>query len=297
MAHIRTKKIWEHNAPAPTDETAYWRRREFLSAVGLAGLAGTAWGGIALAGSSANIQAISDPSRPPPGNFVEFSAWHAEAAAQAQALDTRDWPITIDGLVEHPLTLQAGDLIAGLQQEERSYRFRCIEGWSATVPWTGFPLRALLERVKPLSGARYVRFESFNLPEIAPVQASGYYSAWPYGETLSLREAAHELTFLASGVYGKPLPTSHGAPLRLVVPWKYATKSVKSITRIRVLDTPLPGFWETNRPSMSDPLCNVDPNYAHTRIPQHQELCIGTGEWRETLPLNGYAEWVNALYV
>jgi methionine sulfoxide reductase catalytic subunit len=302
MAHISLKKRWQRDDLPVTDEHAYWGRREFIRAVGLAGLAGATF----LAGANSpdetvrSLSGIAEAGRSAAtilgGNYVEFSSWNAEAALLAQAMNPQDWPITIGGLVQRPMTIEAGALTERMQQEERTYRFRCIEGWNMTVPWTGFSLRSLLEWVQPLSNARFVRFDSFHLPEIAPGQASGYYASWPYGEILTLDEAMHELTFLASGVYGTRLPKHNGAPLRLVVPWKYATKSVKAVTRIQFLDSPTPTFWQANRPAACDFFCNVDPHYPHSSVPQGKELIVGTGQWQNTRFMNGYADLVASLY-
>ena len=208
---------------------------------------------------------------------------------------TSPWQIEIGGLVEKKLVFEVADLIRAMPLEERLYRFRCVEAWAMAVPWTGFPLRELIKLAKPLSAAKHVRFVSFLNEDVAPNQNPNR-GPWPYTEGLTIVEAMNELTLLVTGIYGRPLPKQHGAPLRLVVPWKYGFKSIKSIVRIDFTAEQPRTFWNSNRPREYDFTANVDPDVAHPRWSQASEKMIDTGERRATLPYNGYGEWVAGLY-
>jgi sulfoxide reductase catalytic subunit YedY len=227
-------------------------------------------------------------------NFYEFGSsktiWR-----QAQALKTRPWVVKIDGLVETPLELGIDDLIRRMQIEERLYRLRCVEAWAMAVPWTGFPLKALVDLARPSAGARYVRFETFQNPAIAPGQKQGWYP-WPYTEGVTLAEATNDLAFMVTGVYGKPLRKQFGAPLRLALPWKYGFKSVKSIQRISFTAERPVSFWEKLQPSEYGFWANVNPQVNHPRWSQASETLIGTSERRPTQLFNGYAPLVADLY-
>jgi methionine sulfoxide reductase catalytic subunit len=228
-------------------------------------------------------------------NFYEFGTSKYIQRA-AQALQTRPWMLKIDGLVEKPREIGIDDLIKAMQpREERIYRFRCVEAWSMVVPWSGFPLRALLDFAKPLSGAKYVRFETFFDPKMAPEQASPLYP-WPYIEGLSMAEAAHDLAFMVTGVYGKALPKQFGAPLRLAVPWKYGFKSIKSIRRISFVAEKPVGLWEALQPSEYGFFANVNPEVSHPRWSQASENVLGAKGRIPTQLFNGYATEVAGLY-
>jgi len=204
--------------------------------------------------------------------------------------------IEIGGLVKRPLVLDHDALHRLAPIEERVYRLRCVEGWAAVVPWLGVPLAAVVEAARPLDSARFVRFESH--PPVAPQAGGGHLRPpSPYSEGLTLAEATNELAFLATGIYGHDLPLHHGAPLRLVVPWKYAHKSIKAVTRIEFTATQPATFWNSIAPDEYPFHGNVDPHTPHPRWSQRREKMLGTGEVRETLPFNGYAEWVANLYV
>ena len=229
-------------------------------------------------------------------NFYEFGSgkriWR-----RARSLDLDGWTLEVGGLVERPLRIAAVDLARDAALEERVYRFRCVETWAMVVPWTGIPLRALLERARPLAAARYVGFESFHRPTQALGQLLGFWYPWPYREGLRLDEAENELVLLATGIYGKPLPPQHGAPLRLVVPWKYGFKSIKSIVRIELSAERPATFWNTIAPDEYPFESNVDPDVAHPRWSQASERLLGSEERQPTLLYNGYAPWVAGLYV
>ncbi|HVZ14345.1 MAG TPA: protein-methionine-sulfoxide reductase catalytic subunit MsrP, partial [Bauldia sp.] len=260
---LRTRHGWEIPESRITPEAIFLDRRNLILA-GAAFVAATVAGDFILNHRNAPPLA-DDPSRrfypalrneayaSPPraltpeaistttNKFYEFGAGRNIAAA-ASALPIRPWTMAIDGLVDTPLTFGIDDLLARVSLEERIYRHRCVEGWSMVVPWTGFPLKALLALARPLASAKYVRFEAFSDPSIASGQRQSWYP-WPYVEALTVAEAAHELAFLVTGAYGKPLARSMGAPIRLHVPWKYGFKSVKSIVRVSFVEQRPRTFW------------------------------------------------------
>lgn len=227
-------------------------------------------------------------------NFYEFGSqkqiWKA-----AQALETDPWDIQVDGLVEEPFTIGFDDLVRKMPLEERLYRHRCVEAWSMTIPWTGFPLADLVAMAKPLSSARYVRFETFLDPDIAPGQRQNWYP-WPYVEGLTMEEAANELAFLVTGAYGHPLDNQFGAPIRLALPWKYGFKSIKSIKRINFTDERPVSFWQSILPAEYGFWANVNPEVPHPRWSQATEQVLQTGEKVPTVMFNGYGEQVGHLY-
>ncbi|WP_299934598.1 protein-methionine-sulfoxide reductase catalytic subunit MsrP [uncultured Nitratireductor sp.] len=227
-------------------------------------------------------------------NFYEFGS-HKQIARAAQALPTHPWDIEIDGLVEKPMTIAFEDLAKRMPLEERLYRHRCVEAWSMTVPWTGFPLSALLALASPLSSARYVRFETFNDPSVAGGQKQVWYP-WPYVEGVTMEEAGNDLAFMVTGVYGKPLAKQFGAPLRLALPWKYGFKSIKSIRRISFTEERPVSFWEEIAASEYGFWANVNPQVPHPRWSQAEERVLHTGETVPTQLFNGYGEEVAALY-
>ncbi len=226
-------------------------------------------------------------------NYYEFSL-NKSCYLQAASLKPRPWTVKIDGLVDKPMELGIDDLIKAMPLEERLYRHRCVEAWSMTMPWTGFPLKKLVDYAKPLSGAQFVRFETFMDPKMAPGQR-GFFP-WPYVEALTMAEATHDLALMVTGAYGKPLANVFGAPLRLHTPWKYGFKSIKSITKISFVDKRPETFWEASGPGEYGFWANVNPQVSHPRWSQATEEVIATGERRPTLLFNGYAEQVAGLY-
>jgi sulfoxide reductase catalytic subunit YedY len=228
-------------------------------------------------------------------NFYEFtgtkSAWQ-----HVGKFITHPWAVEIDGLCRKPRTFDLDDLLKTFSLEERQYRHRCVETWAMCIPWTGFPLAALLKSVEPLAAATHVAFQSFHRPEQAPNVAAFAHFPWPYTEGLRLDEAMNPLAFLATGMYGHPLWKQHGAPVRLAVPWKYGFKSIKSIVRISLVDRAPPTFWNTFAPEEYDFQANVNPEIAHPRWSQRQEWMLGTRELFPTVRYNGYAEYVASLY-
>ncbi|SDU28203.1 sulfoxide reductase catalytic subunit YedY [Verrucomicrobium sp. GAS474] len=229
-------------------------------------------------------------------NFYEFTTDKSRVGRLAAGFPTNPWTIRVGGLVEKPFEIGIEDLMAKFPAEERIYRMRCVEGWSMVVPWDGFPFAKFVDYCKPLSGAKHLRFLSFNDPAHAPGQRDNSFP-WPYYEGLRIDEARNDLTLGVTGVYGKPLPMQHGAPFRLVVPWKYGYKSPKSIVSIEFIAQQPPTFWNDLAPDEYSYLSNVDPRVPHPRWSQETERDIGNGDERiPTLPYNGYAAQVAALY-
>lgn len=221
-------------------------------------------------------------------NFYEFSTSKTSVARRAENFITRPWTIEVGGLVQKPKTFDIEEIFK-FPQEERIYRFRCVEGWSMVIPWVGFPLKTLLEKVEPLGHAKYVAFQTLYDSE----QMQSSFSAGidlPYVEGLRLDEAVHPLTILAAGLYGKQMPNQNGAPIRLVVPWKYGFKSIKSIVKITLTDDEPPTTWNIAAPREYGFYSNVNPNVRHPRWSQATENRIGEYTRRETLMFNGYAD-------
>jgi methionine sulfoxide reductase catalytic subunit len=228
-------------------------------------------------------------------NFYEFSTEKRAVAAEARGFVTRPWTVEVGGLVNKPRTFDIDDLLKIAPPEERTYRHRCVEGWSMVIPWVGFPLAALLRQVEPLSAAKYVAFQTLLDPKQMPNQNTGVLD-WPYLEGLRLDEAMHPLTILATGLYGGTLPPQDGAPIRLVVPWKYGFKGIKSIVKISLVDDEPTTTWKREWPQAYGFYSNVNPNVPHPRYSQKMEHRIGEFTSRNTLLFNGYAEQVGHLY-
>ena len=228
-------------------------------------------------------------------NFYEFSTNKEAVAASAARFIARPWTVTVDGRVHKPRVFDLDELLRISPPEERIYRMRCVEAWSMVIPWAGFSLSRLLKLVEPMASARYVAFESLRDPEQMPGQKTRVLD-WPYIEGLRLDEAMHPLALLASGLYGMELPAQNGAPLRLVVPWKYGFKGIKSIVRITLTDEQPSTTWSSAGPSEYGFLANVNPNVPHPRWSQATEQRLGESGRRPTLLFNGYAEQVGHLY-
>ena len=230
-------------------------------------------------------------------NFYEFSTDKEEVARLAQGFVTKPWKVAVEGLVNKPRVYDLDDLLKIAPQEERVYRHRCVERWSMVIPWVGFPLSELLKQVDPTSQAKYVAFETLYDPKRFPEQSGiGSGLDWPYVEGLRLDEAMHPLTILATGLYGETLPPQDGAPIRLVVPWKYGFKSIKSIVKITLVDKEPPTTWNLQSPREYGFYSNVNPNVSHPRWSQEKERRIGEYGLRDTLIFNGYADQVAGLY-
>ena len=303
---IRRRPSWALPESAATPEAVMLSRRNLLA--GAAGMMGAA------AMPQIALAALGDGLYPVPrneaftvdrpltdemlvktyNNFFEFGS-HKQISRAAQALEVEPWQVVIDGMVEKEIKIDAHDLIRKMPLEERLYRHRCVERWAITVPWSGFPLKALVEMAKPLSGAKYLRMESFKDASIASGQRAFWYP-WPYVEGLTIGESMNELAFIATGLYGKPMPKQNGAPLRLAVPWKYGFKSIKSITRFHFTDEMPKSFWMEVLGEEYGFYANINPGVPHRRWSQAQELLLGSDEWVPTRIYNGYAQQVAHLY-
>ena len=227
-------------------------------------------------------------------NFYEFDTSKSGVAYAAKDFVNKTWAVTVEGLVNNPKVFDLDELLK-FPLEERIYRLRCVEGWSMVIPWIGFPLHKLLEKVEPTSQARYVAFQTLLNPERMPNQRTGILE-WPYVEGLRLDEAMHPLTIMATGLYGETLPPQDGAPIRLVVPWKYGFKSIKSVVKITLVADEPPTTWNIQAPDEYGFYSNVNPDVPHPRWSQATERRIGEYGRRDTLLFNGYGEQVAHLY-
>ena len=296
-----------------TPEGIYARRRQILRAavaLGITAVAGGPAAAVLTAGKGTPIAGVRETGygeglEPTDyehvtryNNFYEFGTDKGDPARNAHTLRTRPWQVVVDGECEAPGEIGIEDILAGFPQEERIYRLRCVEAWSMVVPWVGFPLGDLLQRFKPTSAARYVAFETLYDPEQMPGQRRRVLD-WPYREGLRMDEAMHPLTILATGLYGELLPNQNGAPLRLVVPWKYGFKSIKSIVRISFTREMPPTSWSRSAPHEYGFYANVNPEVDHPRWSQARHRVIGGGLFggkEDTLMFNGYADQVAGLY-
>lgn len=228
-------------------------------------------------------------------NFYEFSTDKEGVASRSKDFKTRPWTLEVGGLVNNPKTYAIEDILARFPRQERIYRLRCVEAWSMVIPWLGFPLKDLLKEVEPTGEAKYVRFETLLDPEQMPGQSSGWYS-WPYVEGLRLDEAMNDLAILSTGLYGKDLLPQNGAPIRLVVPWKYGFKNIKSIVKLDLVAEQPTSLWMNAAPNEYGFYANVNPEVDHPRWSQGSERRIGESGRRKTLMFNGYEEEVASLY-
>lgn len=322
MVKIRSSEI--------TSEHHYFSRRKFMALAGLtAGAATLAACNVSLPAGSSNVDvapvAVDPPTDLPASlahempfasaetdelgtalntyeeitnynNYYEFTTNKAQVNPLSQGFAAYPWTVEVGGLVNNPKTFGIEDLISNFDQEERIYRLRCVEAWSMVVPWVGFSLADLIKEVDPKSEAKYVRFETVYRPEQMPGQTANWID-WPYVEGLTVDEAMHPLALMATGLYGKLIPNANGAPLRLVVPWKYGFKSIKGIVKIELTDTMPTSTWMQQAPNEYGFYANVNPTVDHPRWSQASERRIGGGLGRaETLMFNGYAEEVAGLY-
>ncbi len=277
-----------------TPEAAFLNRRQLM-----AGAAGLGFVGMA---SGAKAQ---DTLEPNPweditqyNNYYEFGTGKEDPAQYADALTTQPWSVKIDGMVDKPADYALEDIMKAMTIEERLYRFRCVEAWSMVIPWNGFELADLLNMAGVQSGAKYVAFETALRPDEMPGVRYPVLD-WPYVEGLRLDEAMHPLTIMATGIYGRDIPNQNGAPMRLVVPWKYGFKSIKSIVRITLTDQEPPTSWNKSAPNEYGFYSNVNPNVSHPRWSQASERPVGGGLFARRIPtlmFNGYEEEVASLY-
>ena len=328
MAFIHLPPSWQLPESAATPESAFWNRRKFLKSLVGAGIGASATSLVGCQRSKAVSDALSqtfgmpiadfaanpdfqDAGRPITeqiyassyNNFYEFGGtkniWE-----NAQRLPTDPWTVEVAGLVKNPRTYDLDDLTSRFPLEERVYRFRCVEAWAMVVPWLGFPMRSLLEDVEPTSDAKFVSFTSFYDSAITPGPAweFGLNLPWPYVEGLRIEEMANELAFFAVGIYGRTLPKQHGAPIRMVLPWKYGFKGAKSIVKIEFLDSQPATYWNTLSPNEYKFEANVEPEVPHPRWSQATEKIVGTNtnpfDWERqpTVIYNGYGDYVADLY-
>ena len=227
-------------------------------------------------------------------NFYEFGS-HKQIWKAAQKLEIRPWEVLIDGMVEQEIRVEADELIRKMPLEERITRHRCVEAWAMTIPWTGFPLKSLVDMARPLGSAKYLEMTTFSNPDVAKGQRQTFYP-WPYTEGLTIAEANNELSMIVTGAYGKPLAKQFGAPLRLAVPWKYGFKHIKSIVRFRFTEERPKTFWEIIAPSEYGFWANVNPGFSHPRWTQASERDLGLDKRVATKLYNGYGEYVAHLY-
>lgn len=299
---IRIPRGWEIPERDATPETLAFGRRAALKAaaglgaagIGLPALAQEALPATRNGRYAAGREITAERDATTYNNFYEFGADKGIHRA-AQKLPQRPWTIRVDGLVDRPREFGIEDLLKAMPIEERVYRLRCVEAWSMVVPWTGFPLSALLEQVGPQAGARYVRFETAALPAVMPGLRQAWYP-WPYIEGCTIEEAMNELSFMVVGAYGKPLAPQNGGPIRFHQPWKYGFKAGKSLVKVSLVAQRPKSFWEAIQPSEYGFWANVNPEVPHPRWSQASERVLGSGERVPTQLLNGYGEWVAGLY-
>ncbi len=317
---IKRNKGWEIPESRATPESVFLSRRAVLKGVGAIGgmiatgavLLGAAWASHEESGEadpSAHLYPVAQneafklkrvltPEKLAThyNNYYEFGS-QKEIFQLAQELPIRPWTIEIGGLVEEKMTLDIDDILARMPLEERLYRHRCVEAWSIAVPYSGFPLKALVDIVRPLGAAKYLVMQTFEMPEVARGQKQFWYP-WPYTDGLTMAEATNDLAFIATGYYGKPIPKQNGAPLRLAVPWKYGFKHVKGLARLTFLEERPVSFWEDIQASEYGFWANVNPEVAHPRWSQASEKFFGP-DGIERIPtqlFNGYGEFVADLY-
>lgn len=325
MAYIILKPRWQGDERDATPAQVYRNRRQFIKQLGL-GAVGIAGAGCASDSNGRGradgpldtipadaprdgLPAARNERYPVPersvsdrlkassyNNFYEFDGSSKEVWHLTEDYDPYPMTIQVRGLVENERTVDVGSLVRRMPLEERIYRFRCVEAWAMTVPWTGFPLRTLIEECRPLSRATHVRFVSVNRPKEMPGIDKQHWYPWPYYEGLRMEEATNELAFVVTGMYGEPLPKQNGSPIRLALPWKYGYKGPKAIVRIEFLDEQPPTFWNDLQPTEYGFLSNVNPNIPHPRWSQESEELITTGSRVPTELFNGYGEWVADLY-
>ena len=305
---IKRTHGWELPERQATSESAYFNRRALMKAMGLGAIAAGV-PGLALADDDPSAKLY--PAKPngtygAPGpitaeklsttynNFYEFddgkNLWRL-----AQKMPVRPWTIKVSGMVEKPFEIDIDSLLAKMPLEERVYRHRCVETWSMIVPWSGFAMKSLVEFCKPASGAKYVVMQTLSKPSVMPGQKDILYP-WPYTEGLAMDEAMNDLAFMATGLYGKPMPKQNGAPLRLVAPWKYGFKNVKSIVSIEFSDKRSVSFWQKLNDNEYGFWANVNPQVPHPRWSQATEKPLGSSDRVPTQIYNGYAEFVSGLY-
>lgn len=319
MANIKIRRGWEIPEREAVAEEVFLNRREFIKKLGLGSIAAAgvfAGAEHALAFFNSPPSQASDKFYPAKrnakyaldrplteekfatgyNNFYEFTTDKPRVADLVGNFKTHPWTVEVTGMVAKPKIFDVDELSRLFPLEERLYRHRCVEAWAMAVPWTGFPLKSLVDYVQPTSKAKFVRMISFNKPDEAPGMKNQSWYPWPYYEGLTIAEATNELAFMVTGMYGHALPKQNGAPIRLAVPWKYGYKSIKSIVKIEFTDQQPKTFWNDIAPLEYSFLSNVNPKVPHPRWSQASERMIIDGERRPTLPYNGYGEFVAYMY-
>ena len=326
MTLIRVPKRWQLPESSATPEHIYRDRRRFMKNLGLGAIGASVLGPgcfLSVDGAEGNIAgtgggfggdndlypatrndgyAVTERDLTPLEDATRFNNFYEFTTAKNRVWELVDqfviepWTVEVKGNVHRPQTIDLEQLLRQVTLQERIYRFRCVEAWAMTVPWTGFPLSELINLVEPMSNANYIRFVTALRPEQMPGIDAAPGMPWPYFEGLRMDEAMNELTMLVTGLYGGPVPKQNGAPLRLITPWKYGYKSIKSIVEIEFLESEPPTFWNTLVPHEYGFLSNVDPSVPHPRWSQAHERLIGTDETVDTLPFNGYEAEVAGLY-
>ena len=320
MFGIKISPDWDISENSATPEETYLNRRKFLESIGKLGvniLALDTFSQLLVPTKAFAAKASTDESIPENknnlsdlkdkvtsealtsryNNFYEFGTNKADISFLAKKLPVGKWRIKVEGLVHEPQTLDIDKIVQAMPVEQRVYRLRCVETWSAIIPWSGFPLRELIKMLNPLSTARYIKFKTFVDPNIAPGQKKRFWEPWPYVEGLSMSEAMHNLAFVAVGMYGHKLNPQNGAPIRLVVPWKYGFKSIKSIDVIEFVKEPPVTFWQTVSPLEYDFWANVEPTVPYAKWDQRFEILLGRTKKEKTMLYNGYAAQVANLYL
>jgi len=299
---IKSPRGWEIPESEATPEEAYLNRRQILGAAGFLGMAGLLRAA-AVYPAPRNAEFTLDRPETPEyaatgyNNYYEFHPTDKEAVKnRVGKFVASPWEVEVRGLVNNPGKFSVDDLLGSMELEERLYRFRCVEAWSMAVPWTGFTLSQLIEKVDPKPEARYVRFVTVNRPDQMPGMREAPWYPWPFFEGLRMDEAMNELTMLVTGVYGKPLPVQNGAPIRVITPWKYGYKSIKSIVTIEFVRDEPPTFWNKVTPDEYGFYSNVNPDKPHPRWSQRTERFLPSMQRRRTLMYNGYEEWVAGMY-
>jgi sulfoxide reductase catalytic subunit YedY len=289
------KRASDIKASEITDESVYWKRRDFIGTTAGATLAALMPMTSGLVRNDQDEKLTPFDSVTTYNNFYEFGTGKDDPSDNAHTLRPRPWTVTVEGEVNNPKVYDIDDIIKSFPAEEHIYRLRCVEAWSMVIPWMGFPLANLLQQVEPTSRAKYVEFTTLYDPEQMPGQRRDVLP-WPYIEGLRLDEAMHPLTLLATGLYDRVLPNQNGAPIRLIVPWKYGFKSIKSIVRIRLTADQPNTTWNVVAPREYGFYANVNPNVDHPRWSQAKERRIGKLFKQDTLMFNGYGEQVAHLY-
>ena len=300
-----------------TPETLYHNRREFIKTA--SAVLGIAAAGTTISGCMPSVGAAGEPQaalntakgrydtteKPNTleditsyNNYYEFGTNKDDPARNSKNFKPKPWTVKVEGMCKKPASYNLDDLIKGFTIEDRIYRMRCVEAWSMVIPWAGFPLKTLIDRLEPLPSAKFIEFKTLVDPNQYPEQRRAFLKVldWPYVEGLRMDEATHPLALIATGIYGKPLPNQNGAPLRLVVPWKYGFKGIKAIVNIRFTDKQPVNTWQQQASQEYGFYANVNPNVDHPRWSQARERRIGEFFKRPTLPFNGYAEQVAELY-